>query len=111
MQMDETTQQNAALVEETTSASQSMKEQAQELMRQVEVFKVNGTGEASHVKREAHTSRGASDSAIKYASRTTLHATEKPRGGARPAEGKEPVRVGGGNAKDRRSKEAEFEEF
>lgn len=52
MQMDETTQQNAALVEETSSASQSMKDQARELMRQVEIFKVNGTSDASQVKRE-----------------------------------------------------------
>ncbi len=37
--MDETTQQNAALVEETTGASQSMKEQAKDLMHQIEVFK------------------------------------------------------------------------
>ncbi|MFO0775888.1 MAG: methyl-accepting chemotaxis protein [Nitrospiraceae bacterium] len=41
-QMDEGTQQNAALVEETTSASQSMTEQAKELSRQVVAFKVNG---------------------------------------------------------------------
>ena len=116
MQMDETTQQNAALVEETTSASQSMKDQARELMRQVEVFKTNGTSDASHVKREAHTSRGASDSGTKHVSRTTLHAipkpmVKKPLGGAKPAEGKEPVGVAAGNGKDRRHKEAEFEEF
>ena len=124
MKMDETTQQNAALVEETTSASQSMKDQARELMRQVEVFKTNGTSDASHVKREA------SGSGTKYAlrpaqgvpslsrdaSRTTLHATPKPMakrplGGAKPTEGKEPVGVAAGNGKDRRHKEAEFEEF
>jgi len=45
MQMDETTQQNAALVEEATSASQSMKEQAKELMTQVASFKMNGNGQ------------------------------------------------------------------
>ena len=110
MQMDETTQQNAALVEETTSASQSMKDQAKELMRQVEVFKTNGTGEASHVKREA------SDSALKYAARTALHATPKPMGkkpvgGAKSQEDTEPGGVAAGNGKDRRQKEAEFEEF
>lgn len=42
MQMDETTQQNAALVEEATSASQSIKEQAQDLVEQVEFFKLEG---------------------------------------------------------------------
>jgi methyl-accepting chemotaxis protein len=116
MQMDEATQQNAALVEETTSASQSMKEQAQELMRQVEVFKTNGTSETSHVKREAPTSRRASDSGTKLASRTTVHATpkpmvKKPLAGGKPAEVKEPVGVAAGNGKERRHKEAEFEEF
>ncbi|MCX5724550.1 MAG: methyl-accepting chemotaxis protein, partial [Nitrospirae bacterium] len=45
MEMDQTTQQNAALVEEATSASQSMKEQAQELMRQVSSFQLTQTGQ------------------------------------------------------------------
>ena len=39
MQMDQGTQQNAALVEEATSASQSMKQQAAELLQQVAFFK------------------------------------------------------------------------
>ena len=117
MQMDETTQQNAALVEETTSASQSMKEQARELMRQVDVFKIDGARDASHVKREA------SDSGTKYASRPTPHAAaskgvssqshmyKKPLGGAKPRDDKEPGTVTAGGGKDRSSKEAEFEEF
>ena len=41
MHMDQTTQQNAALVEETTAASQSMRAQAQALMKQVKSFKIN----------------------------------------------------------------------
>jgi methyl-accepting chemotaxis protein len=53
MQMDETTQQNAALVEEATSASQSMKEQARELMTQVAAFKLNGTELESQVRPRA----------------------------------------------------------
>jgi methyl-accepting chemotaxis protein len=108
MQMDESTQQNAALVEETTSASQSMKDQARELMRQVDVFKTSRTSDVSHMKREAP------DSGTKYTARTTFHAIPKPMakkslGGAKPAEGKEPVAAG--NGKDHRSKETEFEEF
>ena len=43
MQMDETTQQNAALVEETTSASQSLKVQAKELQRRVLAFKIEAS--------------------------------------------------------------------
>ncbi|MEK9142034.1 MAG: methyl-accepting chemotaxis protein [Nitrospirota bacterium] len=109
--MDETTQQNTALVEETTTACQSMMEQAQELMRQVEVFKVNGTGEASHVKRfgrEASLVKREApgtgkdvkrpDPKTRYASRDTLHAAE-------------PSGVVAGNGKDRHSTGDEFEEF
>ncbi|MCA9472260.1 MAG: hypothetical protein KC594_09365, partial [Nitrospira sp.] len=44
MQMDQGTQQNAALVEEATSASQSMKQQATELLNQVAFFKLEETG-------------------------------------------------------------------
>jgi methyl-accepting chemotaxis protein len=59
MQMDETTQQNAALVEEATSASQSMKEQAKELMSQVASFKMldqrqGGRASAAGMKRPTH---------------------------------------------------------
>ncbi|MCA9468154.1 MAG: HAMP domain-containing protein, partial [Nitrospira sp.] len=45
MQMDQGTQQNAALVEEATSASQSMAHQAQDLLHQVEFFKVKVSSE------------------------------------------------------------------
>ncbi len=56
MQMDETTQQNAALVEEATSASQSIKDQAQDLVEQVEFFQLAGKeagGRASRAVKEA----------------------------------------------------------
>ncbi len=43
IQMDQGTQQNAALVEQATSASQSMKQQAADLLRQVEFFKVQSS--------------------------------------------------------------------
>src|SRR5262249_45024698 len=39
--MDETTQQNAALVEESAAASKSMQHQAQELARQLAFFRTN----------------------------------------------------------------------
>ncbi len=39
-QMDETTQQNAALVEEATAAARSMEEQAGELTQAVSIFKI-----------------------------------------------------------------------
>ncbi|MGB2681921.1 MAG: methyl-accepting chemotaxis protein, partial [Candidatus Competibacter sp.] len=41
LQMDQTTQQNAALVEQTASASQAMGDQAQELQRLMAFFKLD----------------------------------------------------------------------
>jgi PAS domain S-box-containing protein len=52
MAMDETTQQNAALVEETTSASQSMRSQAAELLRRMAVFKIQKMSEAEKAERK-----------------------------------------------------------
>jgi hypothetical protein len=87
-----------------------MKEQARELMRQVEMFKTNNTNDVSYVKL------GAPDSGTKYAARTTFRTTSKPMnkkplGSTKRADDKESVDVAAGNGKDRRSKEAEFEEF
>jgi hypothetical protein len=46
-QMDQTTQQNAALVEEMAAAASSLKSQAQELVQVVAAFKVDGGAHAS----------------------------------------------------------------
>jgi methyl-accepting chemotaxis protein len=51
MQMDQGTQQNAALVEQATSASKSMAEQAQDLLKQVEFFKIQ---EGTRVVKSDH---------------------------------------------------------
>ena len=53
MSMDETTQQNAALVEETTSASQSMRSQASELMRRMAIFKIQKMSEEEKAENVA----------------------------------------------------------
>ena len=45
-QMDQATQQNAALVEESAAAADSLRTQAQELVRTVAVFKISGTAQA-----------------------------------------------------------------
>jgi methyl-accepting chemotaxis protein len=45
--MDRTTQQNAALVEQTAAAAQSLREQAQQLVKTVSVFKLSGHGAGS----------------------------------------------------------------
>jgi methyl-accepting chemotaxis protein len=47
MQMDEVTQQNAAMAEETSSVAASMKEQARELTNLIAVFRVEGASAAS----------------------------------------------------------------
>jgi len=47
-QMDQVTQQNAALVEEAAAAAQSLEEQAKTLLRTVQVFKLQPMGEHGH---------------------------------------------------------------
>ena len=106
MQMDETTQQNAALVEETTSASQSMKDQAKELMSQMEMFVVNSAGAPS----QARVSAGMKSAAKPVAAAPKL-GLKKPGVSGKPAEAKQPAGVAAGNGHDRRKKEDDFEEF
>ena len=111
MSMDETTQQNAALVEETTSAAQSMKDQAQELMRQVEVFKISQT-EDHHAAR-ASVSHASPRPAPKPMAKPAVGkvAAKKPVVG-KAAEHKQPAGVAAGNGKDRHSSSGDdFEEF
>jgi methyl-accepting chemotaxis protein-1 (serine sensor receptor) len=50
LQMDEMTQQNAALVEEAAAAARAMHEQAGELARQVGFFQMEGNGEVATEK-------------------------------------------------------------
>jgi methyl-accepting chemotaxis protein len=50
MQMDEMTQQNAALVEQSAAASEALGEQATNLTRLIAFFKVDGQTTASAVK-------------------------------------------------------------
>jgi methyl-accepting chemotaxis protein len=123
MQMDETTQQNAALVEESASASQAMKDQAEQLMQQVAYFKVadgehgSGAPAVKPGKREgvSGTARGTvpTRSAGKGDSPHKPHATAlqtkgRPMVGA--AAGK-PGTSGAGNGHGHLAKKDEFEEF
>jgi methyl-accepting chemotaxis protein len=92
MQMDQGTQQNAALVEEATSASQSMKQQAEDLLQQVAFFKTNEEGIASSPQgttsdRNAKTrpanktlSVGTSPKAVSQGQTGTARPTPKPVG-------------------------------
>ncbi|CAE6776092.1 methyl-accepting chemotaxis protein [Nitrospira defluvii] len=107
MQMDETTQQNAALVEETTSASQSMKDQAKELMSQMEVFVVNASEGHAPVRTAASSARTAGKPAVAV----TKPGLKKPSFSAKPSEIKQPVGVAAGNGHDRHKKDDDFEEF
>jgi methyl-accepting chemotaxis protein len=105
MSMDETTQQNAALVEETTSAAQSMKEQAKGLMQQMEAFKIKqlNSQPVSHsaIKSTTH-SNGSKAAAKRPVREARLTASDEIRNLAA---------VTTGTGKNYRAKEAEFEEF
>ncbi|MEW6542930.1 MAG: methyl-accepting chemotaxis protein [Nitrospirota bacterium] len=100
MQMDETTQQNAALVEESASASENLQQQAAELLQQVEFFKVSD-GAGSGLRAGA--SKGQATAAPKPAAHAAVHPSgHKPaavKQAKRPIEPKaEPVSVGAGKA-------------
>ena len=56
-QMDQTTQQNAALVEESAAAAASLYEQARELQNTVKVFKINTSHDFSTVSRQTTVAR------------------------------------------------------
>jgi methyl-accepting chemotaxis protein-2 (aspartate sensor receptor) len=49
-QLDQMTQQNAALVEQSAAAAGSLREQAQRLAEAVAVFRLSGAGEAAHAQ-------------------------------------------------------------
>jgi len=70
MQMDEMTQQNAALVEENTAAAQSMLEQAKALEALVSFFKVN----AAEIEFEMHADTQQNTTALLLAGETSAAA-------------------------------------
>jgi methyl-accepting chemotaxis protein len=102
MAMDDTTQQNAALVEQLTSASQSMKAQAQELLRHIEIFKFDERGRrhdrqdgSSKAQDKEPTARGSSHKAVDRAA----------------SRSQEPVGVAGQTDGSRSAGMEEFDEF
>jgi len=108
MAMDETTQQNAALVEETTSASQSMRSQAAELLRLMALFKIQKMSEAEKAENVAIAGvRENTARSIDRAYNTRERKLEKSRPPQTTVPKKAMV-VAGGN--DSRGSE-EFEEF
>jgi methyl-accepting chemotaxis protein len=110
MSMDETTQQNAALVERTTSSSQLMKSQADELLRRMEIFKTNLSEEEkadmlSVVSLREHTARSVGNA---YQERVP-QSERIPQFGSRSAASSATRRAVVG--KGRPAAEKEFEEF
>jgi methyl-accepting chemotaxis protein len=91
-------------VEEATSASQSMKEQARALMHQVGSFKVTVNGQKSSGKPAVvpvtHESSATQVKKPLFKKPDVSHATVL-----------EPVGVASGNGKDRLQKDNDFEEF
>jgi hypothetical protein len=62
MQMDETTQQNAALVEEAAAASESMEDEAGQLNSLMHFFKIDGDGSNTAVlSKESNADRRSTE--------------------------------------------------
>jgi methyl-accepting chemotaxis protein len=80
MQMDEMTQQNAALVEQATAASQSMAEQARDLTKMMERFQVGDSGSTG--RAAAPTAAPAARPERRSPNRPF---SSKPRAAAKPA--------------------------
>ncbi len=81
MQMDEMTQQNAALVEQATAASQSMADQARDLTKMMERYEV---GEAS-ASRAAVSRAPAKVAAVPERRSPSRPFSGKPQPAAKPA--------------------------
>ena len=114
LSMDETTQQNAALVEETTSSAQSMKEQAKELLQQVEVFNVGQTEgqHRTHATGKRDVPRSAVKAPGKPVAQTGLKTAAKPSALApKRVPSKVPAAVAAGNGKEPHRAGDDFEEF
>jgi methyl-accepting chemotaxis protein len=78
-QMDQTTQQNAAMVEETTAASHALAQEAAQLSDMIALFRLSGAGGSSHAAPVRSVPRAAARPAAKTApARTTSAAQRKP---------------------------------
>ncbi len=84
-QMDQTTQQNAALVEEMAAAASSLKSQAQELVQAVAFFKVIGGAQHAGLPRTPVRSSAPSIKPFKGPERRVLTSSASARRPAAPA--------------------------
>lgn len=80
MQMDEMTQQNAALVEQAASASESMEEQAKGLLKLMDFFEVGDTGQSQSSGRSQRQAEARSNAptAPRKSSSTAAPAKRRP---------------------------------
>ena len=85
MQMDEMTQQNAALVEEAASASEAMEEQAKGLLRLMEFFTVDDSGHSATQRQHVQPQQTVS----KRPSAATAPTARKSESRARPQANKD----------------------
>lgn len=119
MQMDETTQQNAALVEESASASENMQQQANHLQQLVAVFKVDSTQTAAPARVASPNHPSGSGASLNKNGLAKIGKTASaPRQivkqnapAASSADAHELAGVAAGNGHERRRKEDDFEEF
>jgi methyl-accepting chemotaxis protein len=102
MKMDDMTQQNTALVEEAAAASESMLEQADELINAVDVFKLEGETQQKSVERRA------SNSPLRSPAKKAIATKQVPR----PVEIAKPVKLPAvKNGTNNGSGDGEWEEF
>jgi hypothetical protein len=92
-QMDEVTQQNAALVEQAAAAAESLEEQAQNLAGAVSVFKLAG-GQAMAVTHSAQVTRLPTKTAAGKPGAKKAAAMPVPSAARKPA------KAAGGNGAD-----------
>uniref|UniRef100_UPI0025561035 methyl-accepting chemotaxis protein n=1 Tax=Xanthomonas sp. fls2-241-TYG-148 TaxID=3040328 RepID=UPI0025561035 len=83
-QMDEATQQNAALVEEATAAARSMEEQAGQLSDAVSIFKLQQQSAPMAIASRPASTRVAGEAPASKQAATSKPAATKPRALARP---------------------------
>jgi methyl-accepting chemotaxis protein len=90
-QMDQTTQQNAALVEESAAAADSLRKQAQDLVDAVSVFRLSASAGVAPAARVVEASVRSTVTSVRKNSAITARAlpgvstaASKPAGGSRP---------------------------
>jgi methyl-accepting chemotaxis protein len=85
LQMDEMTQQNAALVEEAAAAARAMHEQAGELARQVGFFQLEGNGEVATEKARSQSVMAEAEAVFAAVRGSSAPAQRVPRAEAADA--------------------------